>query len=125
MAIVMLAGLALLTVGCGSGEDGSERALEWSVDPPVDPNSNRVRLAATVEVCHVYVPLLEEPIVEYSGDRVYIELRQVPEELAEDTNGCVLGLLGAHKTIALERDLGELTLYDASTDPPKRRWPTG
>ncbi|HYJ22630.1 MAG TPA: hypothetical protein VEW07_11490 [Solirubrobacterales bacterium] len=123
MAIAMLIGMTLSAVGCGSGDSGSEHAVEWSVDPPADPKSNQVRLAATVEVCSVYAPLLEEPIIEYSGDRVYIELRQVPEELAEDTNGCVLGLLVAHEKITLERDLDELVLYDASTDPPQKRWP--
>jgi hypothetical protein len=125
LAIVALAGAVLLGVGCGSnGDDGSERAVEWSVDPPVDPSSNRVRLAATVEVCSVYVPLLEEPIIEYTDNRAYIELCQTPEKKEEGRNGCVPELLGAHKTITLERNLGELVLYDASTDPPKRRWPT-
>ena len=123
LAIVIFAATALLAVGCGGGDDGSERAVEWSVDRPVDPNSNRVRLAATVEVCSVYAPLLEEPIIEYSGDRAYIELRQTPEEKDEGRNGCVLGLLGAFKTITLERNLDELVLFDAGTDPPKRRWP--
>ncbi len=123
LAIAMLIGMTLLAVGCGSGDDGSERAVEWSVDPPVDPNSNWVRLAATVEVCSVYVPLLEEPIIEYSDNRAYIELRQTPEEKEEGRNGCVLGLLVPHKMITLERDLGDLILYDASTDPPEKRWP--
>lgn len=123
LAAAVLAGAALLAAGCDSSDDGSQRAVDWSVDPPVDPNSNWVRLAATVEVCSVYAPLLEEPIIEYSDNRVYIELRQTPEEKEEGRKGCALGLLGAFKKITFERDLDELVLYDASTDPPEKRWP--
>lgn len=124
LAIVALAGATLFGIGCGGGgDDGSEWAVEWSVDRPVDPNSNRVRLSASIEYCSAEFPRLERPVIEYTGDRVYIELRRTPEELAEDVNGCLLGLLGVHKTITLERDLDELVLFDSSTDPPERRWP--
>ena len=121
LAVAVLAGAILLGVGCGSSDNGSERAVEWRVDRPLGPK--RVRLIATVEVCSIDLPVLEEPIVEYTGNRVYIELRRTPEELEEGTNGCLLQLLGAYKTITLERDLDELVLFDASTDPPEQRWP--
>ena len=123
LALTALVGAILLGVGCGGGDDsGSERAVKWGVDPPVGPNWVRIR--AVIEVCSIDLPLLEEPIIEYEGNRVYIELRQPPEELAEDVNGCLLQLVGAFKKITFERDLDELVLFDSSTDPPERRWPT-
>lgn len=123
LVIAALVAATLLGVGCGSsGDDGSERAVKWGVDRPVDPK--RVRLVASIKVCwRLDLPLLEEPIVEYKGNRVYIELRQTPDELEGERKGCLLRLLGAYKTITLERDLDELVLFDASADPPERRWP--
>jgi hypothetical protein len=100
VAIGVLACMSLLGVGCGSGDDGSERAVEWGVDRPVGPNW--VRLSAVIRVCSFDPPLLEEPIIEYTGgNRVYIELRRTPEELEEGTNGCLLDLLVAFKKITL------------------------
>lgn len=120
LAIAVLLSTTLFGVGCGRGDDGSERAVEWTVDRPVGPNW--VRLSAVIEVCSLDLPLLEEPIIEYTGsNRVYIELRRTPEELKE--GGCLLRLLGAFKKITFKRDLDELVLYDASTDPPEQRWP--
>ena len=124
LAIIALMGATLLGVGCGGGDDnGSERAVKWGVDPPVGPNWARIR--AVVEVCGFDPPLLEEPIIEYTGrNRVEIELRQAPEEREEGQNGCLLELLVAFKKITFERDLDELVLFDSSTDPPEQRWPT-
>lgn len=113
--------LGVLGVGCGSGASGPGSAVEWSVDRPV--GQKWVRLAATVEWCSFEVPRIEDPIIEYMGKRVYIELRVAPEKREEGQNGCLLSLLGIHKTITLGRDLDELVLYDASTDPPEKRWP--
>lgn len=119
LATVLLAGTALLGTGCGEGEDsGSERAVEWAVDPPVGPNW--VRIDAPIEACIYGQPLAEAPIIEYQEDRVYIELRHTPED---DVGGCALNLPIASKKITFERDLDELTLFDASTDPPEQRWP--
>lgn len=112
---------AALVAGCGGGEDASERAVEWRVDRPLGPK--RVLLTADVEWCSAKLPEVERPIVEYDGDRAYIELRVTPEEKREGQNGCLLQLLGVHKTITLEQDLTELVLFDSSTDPPERRWP--
>ncbi len=77
-----------------------------------------------IEVWNLDLPLLEEPIIDYTGsNRVEIELRRTPEELEEGQNGCLLQLLVAFKKITFERDLDELVLFDASTAPPERRWP--
>jgi hypothetical protein len=121
LTIAVLVGATLFGVGCGSGDDGSERAVEWGVDRPL--GHKRVRLSAVIEYCSAVSPPFEQPIIEYIGDRVYIELRVAPEELEEDQNGCFLSLAVAYKTITLERDLDELVLFDASTDPPEQRWP--
>jgi hypothetical protein len=120
LAIATLAGVALFGVGCGDGDDGSDRAVEWYVKRPVGPK--RVRLYAVVEVCFGDVRL-EQPITEYEGDRAYIEIRRTREESEGKQGGCLLGLQILHKTITLERDLDELVLFDASTDPPEQRWP--
>lgn len=120
LAIAVLVGAILLGVGCGGGDDsGSERAVKWWVEPPVGPSWVRAR--AVIEGCSPDPPLLEEPIIEYKGNQVYIELRQSPE----DGKGiCFLNLPIASKKITFERDLDELVIFDASTDPPEQRWPT-
>lgn len=121
LAIAAFLAVAPLGAGCGNGGDGAERAVEWAIDHPIGPKS--IRLMATVEVCYAPVKL-EQPIIEYEDDRVYIELRHTPEEGEGEYGGCLLGLSTLHKTIILERNLDELVLFDASTDPPEQRWPT-
>ena len=122
LAIVTLLVATPLGIGCGNGGDeGSERAVEWGVDRPVGPK--RVRLSAVIEYCSFVSPPFEQPIIEYIGDYVYIELRVAPEELEESRKGCLLSLAVAYKAITLNRDLDELVLFDASTDPPEQRWP--
>lgn len=119
LLVVMLLSTTLLGVGCGGGsDDGSDRAVNWGVYPPVGPNW--VRVQAVIEGCNPDLPLLEEPIIEYKGNRVYIELRRTPE----DGKGvCHLNLPIAYKKVSFERDLDDLVLLDASTNPPEKRWP--
>ncbi len=120
LAIAVLVGATLLGAGCGgSDENGSERAVEWGLAPPVGPNW--IRVSAVIEACIYDQPLLEAPIIEYEDDRVYIELRHTPED---DLGGCFLNLLVASKKITFERSLDELVIFDSSTDPPEQRWPT-
>jgi hypothetical protein len=119
LVIAVLVCAIPLGVGCGGGDDsGSERAVEWGVEPPVGPNWVRIR--AVIEGCSPDLPLLEEPIIEYKGNRVYIELRRTPED---DKGICFLNLPIAFKKITFERALDELVLLDSSTDPPEKRWP--
>lgn len=120
LAIAALLSVPLFAAGCGGGDDGSERAVEWTAERAVGPRS--LRLAAVVEVCLEPVRL-ERPIIEYAGDRVYLELRHTPEESEGEQDGCFLSLAVLHTTVTLERDLDELVLFDASTDPPTQRWP--
>jgi len=120
LAVAVFVATTLAGVGCGGGDDGSERAVEWVVERAIGPKS--VRLVATVEVC-VEPVQLEQPIIEYLGDRVYLELRHTPEESEGEPGGCFLGLLTLHKAVTFERNLDELILFDASTDPPEQRWP--
>lgn len=120
LAIAMLLCTTLLGVGCGGGDDsGSERAVKWGIAPPVGPNW--IRISAVIEACIYNQPLLEAPIIEYEGNRVYIELRHAPDD---DRGGCALNLPMVFKKITFERDLDELIIFDASTDPPEQRWPT-
>ena len=123
IGILALAGATLLGAGCGGGDDsGSERAVGWGVDRQLGPKS--LRLGATVEVCWAPVQL-EQPIIEYEDDRVYIELRHTPEKGEGEYGGCPLtGPLTLYKTTTLERDLDELVIFDSSADPPEQRWPT-
>ncbi|HEX5761805.1 MAG TPA: hypothetical protein VFY04_01650 [Solirubrobacterales bacterium] len=119
LAVAVLVGATLFGTGCGGGdENGSERAVEWGLAPPVGPNW--IRVSAPIEACIYNQPLLEAPIIEYEGNRVYIELRHTPED---DVRGCFLNLLVASKKFTFERDLGELVIFDSSTDPPEQRWP--
>ena len=118
--IAVLLSATLFAVGCGGGDDGSERAVKWAVERTVGPRS--ARLVATVEVCF-YSVRLERPIIEYSGDRVYLELRHTPEKMEGEHDGCLLSLSILHRTVTFNRDLDELVLFDSSTDPPELRWP--
>ncbi|HEX5761807.1 MAG TPA: hypothetical protein VFY04_01660 [Solirubrobacterales bacterium] len=119
LAIAVLVGMALLGVGCGGGDDsGSERAVEWAVDPPVGPNW--IRISAVIEGCPDQ-PLVEAPIIEYEGDRIYIELRRNPKD---EKGLCFLNVKQAFKKITFERNLDELVIFDSSTEPPEQRWPT-
>jgi hypothetical protein len=120
MGIAALSSALMFAAGCGGSGDGSERAVEWYVERAVSPKS--VRLVAHVEICLKPVRL-ERPIIEYSDDRVYLELRHAPEELEGKRNGCLLLLWPLRRTVAFKRDLDELVLFDASTDPPEQRWP--
>jgi len=120
LAIVALFSATLLGVGCGGGDDGSERAVEWAVERPIGPKT--ARLVTTFEVCF-YAVRLERPISEYEDDRVYLELRHTPEKFEGEQGGCLLSLLTLHRNVTFERDLDELVLFDASTDPPEQRWP--
>jgi len=120
LVIAALLAATLAGAGCGGNDDGSSRAVEWAVERQLGPK--RVRLSAVIDFCFE-PPQLEQPLIEYAGHRVYIELRHTPEDLEGEHGGCLLGLLMLHKTITLERDLDELVLFDASTDPPEKRWP--
>jgi len=114
----VLVGATLLRVGCGGGDDsGSKRAVKWWVEPPVGPNWVRAR--AVIEACSPDPPLLEEPIIEYEANRVYIEFRHTPND---DKGICFLNLPIASKKITFKRSLDELVIFDSSTDPPERRW---
>jgi hypothetical protein len=120
LAIAMLLCATLLGVGCGGGADsGSERAVKWGLAPPVGPNW--IRISAVIEACIYDQPLVEAPIIEYEGNRVYIELRHTPED---DLGGCALNLPMVFKKITFRRDLDELVIFDSSTDPAEQRWPT-
>jgi hypothetical protein len=119
LAIAVLLSTTLAGVGCGGGDDGTGRAVEWYVDHATGPKS--VRLSAPVEICGWEPVWLEDPLITYVEDRVYLELRHTPE--TGDYGGCFLGLVSLRKTVSFEQDLDELTLFDSSTDPPERRWP--
>ncbi len=115
--IAVLLSATLLASGCGGGDDGFERAVEWHVVRPVGPKS--VRLVSTFEGCSKPVQL-EPPFIEHDGDRIYLELRHTPED---EQGICFFSVETLHKTVTFDRDLDELVLFDASTDPPERRWP--
>jgi hypothetical protein len=117
LATAALLGAPLLGVGCGGGDDGSERAVEWTLERTIGPRT--ARIVAPVGFCRGPAGL-EDPIIEYDDDRAYVEIRHIPEKQG---GICLLNLWVLHKTIAFERDLDELTIFDSSTDPPRRRWP--
>lgn len=122
LAILVLGGAIAIGGWVGSGDDnGPVRPVEWTVERQLGPTS--ARLIAPIEYCTWEEPRFEEPIVEYEGDRAYVELRLAPEEAEEDRNGCFLNLPILHPTIRLERNLDELIPFDSSTDPPEQRWP--
>lgn len=119
IGVLALAGTTLLGVGCGGGDDsGSERAVEWRVDRPVGPDW--VRLSASIEVYSIDLPLLEEPIIEYKGNRVYIEPHRNRDgpELVSDAQG---GASGYDGTIMMGRGIRQRRIGPASV---LRGWST-
>jgi hypothetical protein len=119
LVIVALAGAFVIGGWLGSDENGPVRPVEWYVERQLGPKE--ARLLAPIEYCVTEETRFEEPIVDYEGDRAYVELRLAPED--EDPSGCFLNLPIFHTKLILERNLDELTLFDSSTDPPERRWP--
>jgi hypothetical protein len=119
LTIVVLAGVIAIGGRLGGDDDGPARPVEWYVERQIGPKE--ARLLAPIEYCVTEETRFEEPIVDYEGDRAYLELRLAPED--EDPSGCFLNLPILHTKLTLERNLDELTLYDASTDPPEQRWP--
>jgi hypothetical protein len=119
LTIVALAGVIAIGGWLGGDDDGPARPVEWYVERQIGPKE--ARLLAQIEYCVTEKTRFEEPIVDYEGDRAYVELRLAPED--EDPSGCFLNLPILHTKLTLERNLDELTLYDASTDPPEQRWP--
>jgi hypothetical protein len=116
----ILLGLILSAVGCGGGGDRSARAVKWEVSRQLGPR--QVRLVATVGSCGGQLPTIEPPVIEYSGNKVFIELLLAPEEESGDGD-CLLELLGVPKVVRLKHDLDELVLLDSSARPPEPRWP--
>lgn len=119
IAIVALAGAIVIGGWLGGDDDVPPRPVEWHVERQLGPKE--ARLMAPIEYCVSAEARFEEPIIDYEGDRAYIELRLAPED--EEPGICFLNLQIFHTKLTLERDLDELTLYDASTDPPEQRWP--
>src|SRR5262245_53100049 len=120
LMIAAVLSTTLLGVGCGGGDDGSERAGEGTLERGSGPQTGR--LVAPRDMCRGPVRR-GEPSIEYEDDRAYVELRHTPEKNEGDNGGCLLNLWVLHKTVAFEQDLDELTLFDSSTDPPDQRWP--
>ena len=120
IAGALILGFILLAFGCGGGDARSAQAVEWGVSRQVGPR--QINLVVEIESCGP-TPTIKRPVIEYSGKRVFIELLLAPQE-EPDQGGCLLQLLGIQKTITLKRDLDELVLFDSSTDPPERRWPS-
>ena len=121
LGCVLLVGLFSSALGCGGGGDHATSAVPWHVSRVLGPR--QVRLVASVEACHLHpTPAIQRPVIEYSGKKVFIELRVASQEHSED-EGCLLLKLGVYRTVTLKRNLDDLLLFDASTDPPERRRP--
>jgi hypothetical protein len=111
--------LCLVAAGCGGRDD--EGALRWSVFKQLGPH--KAILAGEVGYCvGEPKPRVEKVVRSYSGRRVLLTLflgRRQPKP--QDCRGVGLAVF---KTVSFRRNLAQLELLDASTDPPERRWPT-
>ena len=113
----------LLSCGCGSGSSQSAEAVEWKVARQL--TSRKVKLVASVKYCGgERYPALKPSSIRYNNNKVLIKMVLSPQPEADSEGGCLLQLLGITKTITLKRNLENLVLFDASTDPPERRWPS-
>lgn len=125
LCLAVLLGLAILT-GCGS-EDASSRdpeVIDWRVADIVDADT--VRIVGEVGHCVGQPePTIGTPEIAYDGRRVYITATvdaSSDAALGED-EVCAGVELVVYRRLDLRRDLSELKLFDAGSDPPEQRWP--
>jgi hypothetical protein len=115
--------LAIVVVFSGCGSDNSaEPSVEWGVFKQVGPQA--VKLVGEVDYClGAPVPKISRATIDYSGHRVGIELFLAKPRDAYTLAACRGVVQAVYKTIKLKRSLAAVELFDASTDPPERRWP--
>ena len=117
--------LACLVLAAGCGGDNEEqgaglRPLRWDVYKAI--GSRKVRLVGQVPYCAgAPEPRVDRAVIHYAGRRVLIKLWMIGELPTKSTK-CLGSLLSVFRTVKLKRDLDELKLFDASVQPPKRRY---
>jgi len=114
----VLAVSCLFLAGCGDGNGSTE--LEWAFFRQLGPH--QAKLAGEVGYCvGEPKPRIEKVVRNYSGNRVFLTLILGPERPEpEECRGIGLSVF---KTVSFQRNIGQLVLLDASTNPPSRRWP--
>lgn len=125
LVLILVVVVAVALGGCGSEGDAASRehSIQWGVFKVVGDRT--VRIVGQTDHCAGHPkPRIVKVLTRYQGRRAYITaLLRVPRE-AEDDEGFCAGLeLFVYRTIKLDRDVTELSLFDSSIDPPARRWP--
>lgn len=118
---IVLLSLAVVLSGCGSG-DRADRSIEWAVFKPAGPRS--IKLVSEINYClGAPIPKISRVTTAYSEHRVRIELFLAEPPGAYRTENCRGIIRPVYKTIWLKRNLNSVELFDASRNPPERRWP--
>jgi hypothetical protein len=106
----------------GSAVTYPTRPVHWKIFGP--PQERSVRISAVVGYCAGDVmPRIQSVRVREDREKILITAMQtIP---TSNGKGCAGIGFGLHKTLRLRRPLGRRKLYDASTSPPKKRWPVG
>jgi len=151
LAILLCVGLVFGSAGCGSTDSGMAtadkahnaysgartvshqfrrkvnfRAVRWSVISI--PRKNVVKLGATMGACSGSPePRIARVDVKRDGHRAYITVIGRFVRLVSSRkfgNFCGGVLSNRYRTIRLSQPVADLRLYDGSTEPPVKRWPT-
>lgn len=119
--VVLSLASAVVLMGCGSG-DRADRSIEWGVFKQIGRRT--VKLVAEVDYCiGAPMPKISRATTVYSGHRVLVELFLAAPPDAYKTASCRGVVRAVYKSIKLKSDLAAVELFDASTNPPERRWP--
>jgi len=82
----------------------------------------KARLASEVDYCvgepKPYIARVER---RHSDNQVFLTL--ILDEQPLEPEECRGMILAVYKNVIFQQDLAQLELYDASTDPPERKWP--
>lgn len=119
LSTALLVATCVALLGCGGG-GADENALPWAFYKHLGPHKGK--LAVEVGYCVGEPrPRLEQVTRRYSGDRVFLTLTL--KEGPPEPEKCLGKEIAVFKTVSFRRKLGQLELFDASTNPPTRRWP--
>jgi hypothetical protein len=119
LLMVLLSVACVTLFGCGGGGADAD-ALPWVFYKHLGPHKGK--LAVEVGYCVGEPrPHVEKVTRRYSGNQVFLTL--ILEERPSDPERCLGKEIVVFRSVSFRRKLGQLELFDSSTDPPTRRWP--
>jgi hypothetical protein len=125
-AIAMLGGCGNSTSTGGAASEvqpgRNGEILHWSVR---DVDSSRTFIAqAAVDYCVGWPePKIGNPNIEYRDDDVLVTLSVIRPDSERENQKCAGVERNLSRAITVDRALDQVTLFDAGSQPPEKRWP--